>query len=89
LGTLKGHKGAVLDVAFDPFGELLVTGSSDGTARCYDAKTLTLLSIMDEHCKAVTKVKGGAGPRESWPLGLSSHSLCAVFVHFPPIGLGQ
>ena len=39
LFTLCGHTGPVTDVGFSPDGSRMVTGSDDGTARVWDART--------------------------------------------------
>lgn len=55
--TLTGHSFTVNDVQFSPDGRWLVTGSADGTARIWDAKSgsprLTLLSYGDKDWLAV------------------------------------
>src|SRR5262249_36091276 len=38
---LKGHTGTVMSASFSPDGTRLITGSADGTARVWDAKTGT------------------------------------------------
>ena len=43
LFTLYGHTGAVTSVSFSPDGTRIVTGSDDGTAKVWDARTGTLL----------------------------------------------
>jgi len=39
LATLRGHTGAVMDVAVSPDGKLVATGSLDGTAKLWDLAT--------------------------------------------------
>src|SRR5207248_701774 len=39
LQTLKGHRGTVLCLAFSPDGERIISGSSDHTARVWNAAT--------------------------------------------------
>jgi WD40 repeat protein len=39
FATLSGHQGGVVDMAFDPSGELLVSASWDGTLRLWDLTT--------------------------------------------------
>jgi WD40 repeat protein len=38
--TLRGHKGAVLGVAFSPCGRRLATASADGTVKICDGTPL-------------------------------------------------
>jgi WD40 repeat protein len=37
--TLKGHSGLVHSVSFSPDGKWIVSGSSDGTVKVWDAQT--------------------------------------------------
>ncbi|TNJ27143.1 WD40 repeat protein [Giardia muris] len=41
IGSLRGHTGPVLSVAFEPFGNLVLTSSTDKTVRVWDPRTLT------------------------------------------------
>ena len=56
MGTLRGHEDEVLDVAFDMTGQYLLTASADGTARCYNATTHTLISKFEGHEGEISKV---------------------------------
>jgi len=59
IGTLRGHEDEVLDIAFDCTGQRLLTASADGTARCYNATTHSLLSKMEGHEGEISKVRDG------------------------------
>ena len=52
--VLSGHKGAVVDAAFDPDGTRIVTASFDGTARLWNPRTGKELTIPLSHGDAVT-----------------------------------
>ena len=56
IGTLRGHEDEVLDVAFDMTGQFLLTASADGTARCYNAVTHSLVSKFEGHEGEISKV---------------------------------
>ncbi len=49
LKTLAGHKGYVAGITFSPDGEILVTGSSDKTARLWDVHTGENIEILTGH----------------------------------------
>lgn len=57
IGTLRGHDDEVLDVAFDYTGQMLLTASADGTARCYNAVSHNLISKFEGHEGEISKVK--------------------------------
>jgi WD40 repeat protein/DNA-binding SARP family transcriptional activator len=46
LTTLAGHTGDVLAVAYSPDGKLVSTGSTDGSARLWDATTGQLIHVL-------------------------------------------
>ena len=49
LACLRGHKGGVASVAFDPQGRRIVSGSGDGTVRVWDADTGAELHCLRGH----------------------------------------
>lgn len=51
--TLRGHRGAVLAVAFAPGGDLLATCSMDRTAKLWDATRGDCLQVLEGHCGCV------------------------------------
>ena len=51
--TLRGHRGAVVAVAYSPDGQQIVTGSFDHTARLWDANTGTVIHSLVGHSGAV------------------------------------
>ena len=55
-GTLMGHADVVVDLAFSPSGEILVSGSRDGELRFWDVKTGETLNTVAAHDKQVKKV---------------------------------
>lgn len=55
IGTLRGHDDEVLDVAFDYTGQMLLTASADGTARCYNAVSHNLISKFEGHEGEISK----------------------------------
>ena len=54
--TLTGHPEAVRDVAFSPSGEMLVSGSRDGTLLFWDVKTGQPLETVVAHAEGIEKV---------------------------------
>ena len=58
MDSLTGHTEEVLDVAFDPCGQRVVTASMDGTARVYDVQTHELITALEGHDGEVSKVRG-------------------------------
>jgi WD40 repeat protein/tRNA A-37 threonylcarbamoyl transferase component Bud32 len=55
--VLKGHALAVLDVAFSPDGERVVTASTDRTIRVWDRATGQELLMLNGHTRAVTGIR--------------------------------
>lgn len=53
---LKGHTDEVLSVAFSPDGRRILTGSSDGTARLWDAASGDELLTLEGHEPGVSFV---------------------------------
>jgi len=53
LLTLKGHKSAVLCVAFSPEGRYIATGANDQTAKVWNARSGEELFCFTEHKGAV------------------------------------
>lgn len=49
LKTLTGHKGYVAGITFSPDGDILVTGSSDKTARLWNVHTGENIEILTGH----------------------------------------
>jgi WD40 repeat protein len=49
LLTLRGHSGAVYDVAYSPDGKRLATASSDHTAKVWDAESGKALLTLRGH----------------------------------------
>lgn len=56
--TLRGHRGPVTSVAFSADGRHVVTASSDGTARVWDAASGASLAVLARHAGSA---RGGAG----------------------------
>jgi WD40 repeat protein len=56
LATLEGHTGAVRDVALSRDGELLASGSLDGTVRLWETKTGRLLATLQGYTGGVLGV---------------------------------
>ena len=54
--VLRGHTGAVIDVAFSPDGKWVATASSDGSARLWDAATGKELRQFLGHTGVVSSV---------------------------------
>ncbi|GGA99719.1 serine/threonine-protein kinase [Allosediminivita pacifica] len=54
--VLRGHTEVVRAVAFDPRGELIVSGGNDNTVRVWDAETGRLRQTLTGHEKDVTSV---------------------------------
>src|ERR1700744_6552843 len=53
LRLIRGHAGTVADVAFSPDGDVIVTGSYDGTARTWEDATGRPLATFAGHGDAV------------------------------------
>jgi hypothetical protein len=49
LRLIRGHAGPVADVAFSPAGDVIVTGSHDGTARTWEAATGSEKMVLAGH----------------------------------------
>jgi WD40 repeat protein len=56
LAELKGHEGTVESVAFSPDGGRILTGSTDNTARLWDAKTGAELMRVKGPAEAIASV---------------------------------
>lgn len=57
LRTLRGHREAVLSVAFSPDGSILASGSRDGTAKLWRVSNGALLRTLDGHESPVGSVE--------------------------------
>jgi WD40 repeat protein/serine/threonine protein kinase len=51
--TLRGHLGEITSVAFSPDGQRIVTGSSDGTAKIWDAATGKEVFTLQGHFQEI------------------------------------
>jgi WD40 repeat protein len=56
MHTLEEHEGAVRSVTFSPDGELLASGSADGTVRLWNVKDGEQLCKLEGHKGAVRSV---------------------------------
>jgi WD40 repeat protein len=56
LFRLTGHTAGVCDVTFGPAGEVIATGSQDGTARLWDGRSGELLYVIEGHSGPVCGV---------------------------------
>jgi WD40 repeat protein len=56
ISVLKGHSDSVLSAAFSPNGRRIVTGSSDKTARIWDAVAGTTIAVLKGHAGSVRSV---------------------------------
>jgi WD40 repeat protein len=56
LAKLSGHARSILDAAFFPTGDRVVTASDDGTARVWETATGTELHVLRAHDAAVEKL---------------------------------
>ena len=55
--TLRGHTRPVLSVAFVPVGDIIASGSRDGTIKLWDLKTNTCVNTFDGRGGAVNSIK--------------------------------
>ncbi len=53
ISVLRGHDADVLHVTFSPDGKRIVSSSSDGTARIWDAESAKEFSVLQGHSGAV------------------------------------
>ena len=60
VAPLAGHSDAVTSIGFDPSGRTIVTGSSDGSARLWDALPEGTLIPVDERSSAVRAFWAGS-----------------------------
>ena len=67
--TLVGHRDAVTDLAYNPDGTLLVSGSLDGTARLWEAATGRAAGILRTHRGPVSGVAFDPGGRRLATVG--------------------
>jgi WD40 repeat protein len=56
LGTLPGHKWAIIQTAFSPDGKLLVSGAIDNTARIWDVAAKREIAVLQGHKSGVHTV---------------------------------
>ena len=56
LKTLKGHSDDVYSVAYSPDGTKIVSGSTDGTIKIWDANTGACLQTLEVHSLFVNSV---------------------------------
>jgi WD40 repeat protein len=56
LFSMTGHKGPVRSVAYSPDGQRLASGSDDGTAKLWDAKSGKLLRTIADRDSSITAV---------------------------------
>jgi WD40 repeat protein/TPR repeat protein len=67
--TLRGHRGRLLDAAFSPRGNLVVTSSNDTTIRLWHSQSGTELAMLGAHSGPVTKVQFSANGRKVLSIG--------------------
>ena len=60
-GTLKGHTGGVISVAYSPDGKTLASCSSDGTVKLWDVATGQERASLRGHTDAVLSVAYSPG----------------------------
>ncbi|MDX2145959.1 MAG: SUMF1/EgtB/PvdO family nonheme iron enzyme [Planctomycetota bacterium] len=60
LRTLQGHSDSVLDVAIDPTGLWIATGSADATVKIFNAETGTLIRTLMGHTGAIQDIEFSA-----------------------------
>ena len=56
LAEYRGHIAGMSSIAYHPLGNSILTGSRDGTAKLWDAKTGQLLASFDGHLAEITAV---------------------------------
>jgi WD40 repeat protein/serine/threonine protein kinase len=61
---LRGHGGAITDVAFSPDGQRVVTGGEDGTMRLWDVSSATQVQKCTAHVGGVSVVSFRPGSQE-------------------------
>jgi WD40 repeat protein len=54
IAGLRGHQWSISSVVFSPDGQLLVTTSTDGTARLWSARSGELVTVLASHKEGVT-----------------------------------
>ena len=55
-GVLRGHEGRIRSLDFAARGQLIASGSADGTVRIWNAEDKEQLSVLDDHDGGVTDV---------------------------------
>jgi len=63
LYTLRGHESPITNLSFSPAGDLLATGSEDGTAKLWDLRSGRLVRTLRGHAGTVGSVAFARGGR--------------------------
>jgi WD40 repeat protein len=64
LLVLRGHTAAVQEASWNKAEDLILTQSSDGTARLWDAKTGAEMGVLQGHSEAISRASWSAAGTE-------------------------
>ena len=70
--SLSGHEGALTGIAFAPTGTLVITASTDGTARIWDTREVPKADMATDKKAKLVEMLSQAGPTSDREAAASS-----------------